>query len=142
MWTYTKKRREGFVLSMVSGIHWRSWKVCPVDMGDIFLIYMQYIYTVSPTCESEKAKGQLPQSCLTVCDPMNYMYSPWHSPGQNTGVGSLYFLQGIFPTQGSNPGLLHCRWILYQLSCQGSSIHLQCINIIYMVYCQYSMVYF
>ena len=38
----------------------------------------------------------------------------------DTGVGSLFFLQGIFPTQGSNPGLLHCRWILYQLSHQGS----------------------
>ena len=42
----------------------------------------------------------------------------WNSPGQNTGVGSLSFLQGIFPTQGSNPGLLHCRWTLYQLSYQ------------------------
>ena len=44
------------------------------------------------------------------------LYSPWNSPGQNTGVGSLSLLQGIFLTQGSNPGLLHCRWILYQLS--------------------------
>ena len=44
---------------------------------------------------------------------------PWDSPGQNTGVGSLSLLQGIFPTQGSNPGLRHCRWILYQLSHQG-----------------------
>ena len=40
----------------------------------------------------------------------------WNSPGQNTGVGSLSFLQGLFPTQGSNRDLLHCRWILYQLS--------------------------
>ena len=35
--------------------------------------------------------------------------SSWNSPGQNTGVGSLSLLQGIFPTQGSNPGLPHCR---------------------------------
>ena len=48
------------------------------------------------------------------------LYNPWNSPGQNTGVGSLSLLQGIFPTQGSNPGLPHCRWILYQLSYQGS----------------------
>ena len=40
---------------------------------------------------------------------------------QNTGVGSLSLLQGIFPTQGSNPGLLHCWQILYQLSHKGSS---------------------
>ena len=44
------------------------------------------------------------------------LYSPQNTPGQNTGVGSLSLLQGIFPTQGSNPGLPHCRWILYQLS--------------------------
>ena len=48
------------------------------------------------------------------------LYSPWNSPGQITGVGSLSLLQGIFSTQGSNPGLLHCRRILYQLSYQGS----------------------
>ena len=44
----------------------------------------------------------------------------WNSTGQNTGVGSLSVLQRIFPTQGSNPGLPHCKWILYQLSHQGS----------------------
>ena len=48
------------------------------------------------------------------------LYSPWNSPGQNTGVGSLSLLQGIFPTQGSNPGLPYCRWSLYQLSHKGS----------------------
>ena len=48
------------------------------------------------------------------------LYSPGNSPGQNTGVGSLSLLLGIFPTQGSNPGLQHCRWILYQLSHKGS----------------------
>ena len=36
-------------------------------------------------------------------------YSPWNSPDQNTGVGSLSLLQGIFPTQGLNPGVQHCR---------------------------------
>ena len=45
--------------------------------------------------------------------------SPWNSPAQNIGGGSLSLLQGIFPTQGSNPGLLHYRWILYQLSHKG-----------------------
>ena len=48
------------------------------------------------------------------------LYRPWNSPGQNTGVGSLFLLQRIFPTQGLNAGLLHCRWILYQLSHKGS----------------------
>ena len=48
------------------------------------------------------------------------LYSLWNSPGKNTGLGSLSLLQGIFPTQGLNPGLPHCRRILYQLSHQGS----------------------
>ena len=48
------------------------------------------------------------------------LYSPWNSPGQNTGVGSLSLLQGLFPTQRLNPGLLHCRRILNQLSHKGS----------------------
>ena len=48
------------------------------------------------------------------------LYSPWNSPGWNTGVGSLSFLQGIFPNQGLNPGLPHCGRILYQPSHQGS----------------------
>ena len=48
------------------------------------------------------------------------LYSPWNSLGQYTGVGSLSLPQEIFPTQGSNPGLPHCRRILYQLSYQGS----------------------
>ena len=54
-----------------------------------------------------------------LCNPMD-LNSPWNSPGQSTGVGSLSFLQKIFPTQGSNPDLLHCRQLLYQQSYQGS----------------------
>ena len=50
----------------------------------------------------------------------NGLHSSWNSPGQNTGLGSLSLLQGIFLTQGSNPGILHCRWILYQLIHKGS----------------------
>ena len=62
------------------------------------------------------------ESCSVVSNSLrpHRLYSPWNSPGQNTGVGSLSLLQGIFPTQGLNPGLQHCRQILYQLSHQGS----------------------
>ena len=48
------------------------------------------------------------------------LYSPWNSPGQNTGVGSRSLLQEIFPIWRSNPGLLHCKRILHQLSHKGS----------------------
>ena len=56
------------------------------------------------------------ESCSVLSDSLQPcgLYSPWDSPGQNTGVGSLYLLQGIFATQGSNPGFPHCRLILYQ----------------------------
>ena len=57
------------------------------------------------------------------------LYSPWDSLGQNTGVGSLSLLQGIFPTQESNWGLLHYRQILYQLSYQGSLDHTVGLNV-------------
>ena len=62
------------------------------------------------------------RSCLTLCNPMDcspliYRFlCPWNSPGKNIGVGSHSLLQGIFPTQGLNPGLLHCRQILHCLS--------------------------
>ena len=58
------------------------------------------------------------QLCPILCDPMG---CPWNSLGQNTGVGSLSLLQGIFVTQELNQGLLRCRRILYQLSYQEST---------------------
>ena len=51
--------------------------------------------------------------------PTRLFATPWNSPGQNTRVGSLSLLQGIFPTQELNPGLPHCGQILYQLSHKG-----------------------
>ena len=66
------------------------------------------------------------QSCPILCNPMDC--NPpgssvlGDSPGKNTGVGCHAFLQGIFPNQGLNPGLSHCRLILYQLSYQGSPV--------------------
>ena len=69
------------------------------------------------------------QSCLTLCDPMDGspLGSPGHddSPDKNTGVSCHFLLQGIFPTHGSNPGIPHCRQILYHLSHQGSPNILQ-----------------
>ena len=79
-----------------------------------FLIWMQ---VVDPGFLL-RVKVKVPQSCLTLWP--HGLYSPWNSPGQNTGVGSLSLLQGIFLTQGPNPGLPHCRRILHQLSHKGS----------------------
>ena len=65
----------------------------------------------------DTVKVKVAQSCPTPCDPMDY--SLWNSPDRNTGVGSLSLHQGIFPTQDPNPGLLHCRQILYHLNQRG-----------------------
>ena len=68
------------------------------------------------------------ESCSVVSDSLQHhgLYSLWNFPGQNTGVGSHSLLQGIFPTQESNPGIWHCRWILYHLSQQGSWRKAEC----------------
>ena len=72
----------------------------------IYNISYVYIYTHSVL---------LAQSCPTLCDPTDCsppcLLSPWSSPGKNTGVGYHLLLQGIYPTQGLNPALLHCRHI-------------------------------
>ena len=91
--------------------------------------------------ECELCARLVAQSCLTLCDPMDCsllvplssvlcplssLLCLWvplsmrDSPGKNTGVCYHALFQGIFPTQGLNPSLLHCRWILYHLSYQGS----------------------
>ena len=67
---------------------------------------------------SQKWKSKL-LSHVQLCEPMDHN-NPWNSPGHNAGTGCLSLLQGIIPTQGSNPGLPHCSWILHQLSHKGS----------------------
>ena len=67
----------------------------------------------------DKTKGEVKVTVLSDSLWPSGLYSPWNSPGQNTGVGCLSLLQEIFPTQGSNPGLPHYRQILYQLSHEG-----------------------
>ena len=67
--------------------------------------------------------GELNDPVWSVALHVSRLLHPWDSPGKNTGVGCLSLLQGIFPTQGSNPGLPHCRQTLYRLSYQGSPKH-------------------
>ena len=69
---------------------------------------------------SLKMKVSVSQSCPTPCDFMDCSLCSWNSLDKNTGVGCHALFQGIFPTQGLNPGLSNCRQILYHLSHQGS----------------------
>ena len=85
-------------------------------------------------------KVKVTQLSLILCYPHG-LYSPWNSPGQNTGVGSLSLLQGIFPTQGSKPGLWHCRQIFYQLRHQGSNTVTNSIKTFKMVHIKKKNVY-
>ena len=107
----------------------------------IIVIYVIYIYKWTYICVHISMHTQTIISQY-ICQPRqneillwgNIKYHNWNwkslssaqlfttsmdSPGENTGVGSLSLLQGIFPTQGSNPGLLHCRQKFYQLSHKG-----------------------
>ena len=77
-------------------------------------------YSTSPQVYHSNCQWSESHSVMSDSLPPHGLYSPWNCPGQNTGVGSPSLLQGIFPTQGSNPGLLNSRPILYQLSHQQS----------------------
>ena len=85
--------------------------------------YWSFSFNISPSNEC-CVLCLVAQSCQTPCNPMDCSPpgSSIHgdSPGKNTGMGCHALLQGIFPTQGSNPGILHYRQILYQLIYQGS----------------------
>ena len=95
---------------------------CNIHLWKYILWYINCTSVNVSKIKNGSIKSWVSVSCSVVSDFLRPcgLYSPWNSPGQNTGVGSLSFLQGIFPTQGSNPGLPHCRQILYQLSYQGS----------------------
>ena len=89
-----------------------------------------YFYLTDCITENLKMISRESESHSVVSDSLrpHELYSPWNSPGQNTEVGSLSLLQGMFPTQGSNPGLSHCRQILYQSSSSiyGVYVHKVC----------------
>ena len=84
-------------------------------MGPIYMdCEYSGIYALESVMESES------HSVMSDSLRPHGLYSPWNSEDQNTGVDSFSLLQGVFPTQGSNPGLPLCRQILYQLSHKGS----------------------
>ena len=95
---------------------WSSWPRDQTQVSHVSCTGKQISLPLAPPgkpqikyCESESGLFATP-----------WIYCPWNSPGQNIGVGSLSLLLGIFPAQGLNPGLPHCRWILYHLSHKGS----------------------
>ena len=121
--------------------------ICDIyTLYSLYIFYMWYIYTHRIACIDVYSCDIATHTILHVCEESEShsvesnslrrhgLYSPWNSPGQNTGVGSLSLLQ-MFPTQGSNPGLPHCRQSLYlqnilYLSHQGSPLHVYvCVSV-------------
>ena len=88
---------------------------------NVSVIYQRnYLYVcVSLSFMSDSATSWIIQPARLLC--------PWDSPGKNSGVGCHALLQGILLTQGSNPGVLHCRQILYHLSHQGNHLFIICL---------------
>ena len=83
----------------------------------IILLLIKFSFHILSRKESQNAtisESEVVQSCPTLCDPMDTrLLCPWDFVGKSTGVGCHFLLQGIFPSQGSNLGLLHCRQMLY-----------------------------
>ena len=109
--------------------YWRNYSFDCVELSSAGIlepkkINSATISTFSPSKGTCAVLCLVTQLCLTLFDPKDCSPpgSSVHgdSPGKNTGVGCHALLQGSFPTQGLNPGLLHCRRILYQLSHGGS----------------------
>ena len=99
--------------------HW--WKIfCVFGLRWAILVLFQV-----HQCGTERKKVKLLSRVQLFAIPWTVatrFLPPWDSPGKNTGVGCHFFLQGIFLTRGSNPGLPHCRQMLYPLSHEGSSL--------------------
>ena len=81
-------------------------EVCEAQVQSTTKSYMKVKWSRSVVSNSQRPHGLQPTMLL----------HPWDFPGKSTGVGCYFLLQGIFPTQGSNLGLLHCRQMLYPLS--------------------------
>ena len=97
--------------------HCRSLKFFQINMWNIKCFPSNFNFYIK--------LSEVSQSCLTLCNPMHgvawfRLLHPWDFLSKSTGVGCHFPLQGIFLTQGSNPGLPHCRQTLYHLSHQGS----------------------
>ena len=84
--------------------------------------------------------GLVIKSCLTLVTHGSFL-CPWDSPGKKTGVGCHFLLQGLFSTQGSNPGLLHCRWTLYWATRETLKLELLELNLVWWDHPSYRQAY-
>ena len=106
-----------------------EWQCVNFETGNFLFVSFGSLWQREASCHKEhikqprerstwqgttwKAKVLFSQLCPTLCDPVDCSPPGSSVHGRNCGVGYHSLLQGIFQTQGSNPSLLHCRWILY-----------------------------
>ena len=101
--------QRGAPTSLKSIVAFALWRLgMKLESTVIVMSFLISMWMIGSLGEKWKSLGH-----VRLCD-----YSPWNSPGQNTGA--IPFSRGIFPTQGWNPGLPHCRQIVYQMSHGGS----------------------
>ena len=93
-------------------------------LSSVFPVMWKWDVKISLVVHACKVTSVMSDSLWPYGPQPTRLLSPRDSPRKNTGVGSHSLLQGIFPSQGSNLGLLHCRWIFYHLSDQGSPLYI------------------
>ena len=111
--------------------HWAGRSIPSVSRRSLCTLWVMRICRVAPGADVQVSlcvhACLVTQLCPTLCNPVGYsppgLSDHGASPGKKTGVGCHALLQGIFPTQGSNPGLRHCKQIFYHLSHQGSPFY-------------------
>ena len=129
---FRDRRKVGSRTTAIKWIPQKNWVTqiswLPVHIEVMFTLYWGLL-SVHRLIFSESERV----SCSGMSDSLwphglqpTRLLCPWDSPGKNTGVGCHSLLQGIFPTQRSNLGLLHCRQILYPLNHQGSALPTNC----------------
>ena len=113
-----------------------SYKIPPCKSPSWHLSHCRKLLIFDPPLPQQLSESH---SVMSDSLQLHELYSPWNSPSQNPGVGSVSLCQGIFPTQGLNPGLPHCRRILYQLRREGSPFNWRIIALQnFVVFCQTS----
>ena len=114
-----------FFVHICAFFFWKSFSICYAT--SLWIMYIENIFVKFVVDIFNLLKCLLTYTCvyesrsvLSSSLQPHGLYSPWNSPSQNTGVGSLSHIQQIFLTQELNWGVLHCRQILYQLSYMGN----------------------
>ena len=118
---HPQRQKADYIILIVTRI------IIPISVKETGIEWLSRLPKITQVASYKEKKWKVKVLVTQLCSTLSLhglwstrLLCPWNSLGKNTGVGSLSLLQGIFPTKGSNPALLHCRLILYCLSHQAS----------------------